>query len=138
MITVTKKVYFTTGTSGRKQIVDRPPATQTVDVGRVPRISKLMALALQFEDLLRQGQIADKTEMARLALVTQPRITQVMNLCYLAPDIQEELLFLPRVLKGRDPIHEKRMRRICREPSFARQRRLWETLKRSLELSATI
>jgi len=138
MITITKKVFFTTGTKGRKQIVDRQPATQTVDAGRVPRVSKLMALALQFENLLQQGHIGDKTELARLALVTQPRITQVMNLCYLAPEIQEELLFLPRVLKGRDPIHEKRMRRICREPSFTRQRRLWEAMKRVHEIELVV
>lgn len=136
MITVTKKVHFTTGAKGRKQIVDNLPATPMVDAGRVPRVSKLMALALQFEELLRTGRIADKTEIARLVMVTQPRITQVMNLCYLAPDIQEELLFLPRVLKGRDPVHEKRVRRICREVCFARQRRQWETLKRSLEFPA--
>ena len=138
MITVTKKVFFTTGTSGRKQIVDRPPATPTVDVGRVPRVSKLMALALQFEDLLRTGKIGGMAEIARLAMVTQPRVTQVLNLCLLAPDIQEELLFLPRVLKGRDPIHEKRMRRICRERSFARQRRMWESLKQVHEIEMAV
>jgi hypothetical protein len=64
-------------------------------------------------------------------MVTQPRITQVMNLLHLAPDIQEEILFLPKVLAGRDPIHEKQLRRICQEPSFARQRRMWQVLKRS-------
>lgn len=134
MITVTKKIYFTTGNRGRKRIVDRPPATQLAGEGRVPRIAKLMALALQFDDLLRRGEIADKTEIARLALVTQSRITQVLSLCYLAPDIQEELLFLPRVLNGRDPIHEKRMRRICRAASFPKQRLMWEVLKRSTEV----
>jgi hypothetical protein len=71
------------------------------------------------------------TELARLAMVTQPRITQVMNLLHLAPDIQEEILFLPKVLAGRDPIHEKQLRRICQEPRFARQRRMWQVLKRS-------
>ncbi len=35
------------------------------------------------------------------------------------------------VLAGRDPIHEKQLRRICQEPSFARQRRMWQVLKRS-------
>jgi hypothetical protein len=69
--------------------------------------------------------------LARVTMVTQPRITQVMNLLHLAPDIQEEILFLPKVLAGRDPIHEKQLRRICQEPSFARQRRMWQILKRS-------
>jgi hypothetical protein len=131
MITVTKKVFFTRGAQGRRRIVDKPPPTQTVPEGRIPRLSKLMALALQFDGLIRERRCMDMTEIARVAMVTQPRITQVMNLLHLAPDIQEEILFLPRVLAGRDPIHEKQMRRICQEPRFTRQRRLWEILKRS-------
>jgi hypothetical protein len=131
MITVTQKVFFTHGSNGRRRIVDKPPPTQTVPEGRVPRLGKLMALALQFEELIRSRHGMDMTELARVAMVTQPRITQVMNLLHLAPDIQEEILFLPRVLAGRDPIHEKQLRRICQEPIFARQRRMWEILKRS-------
>jgi hypothetical protein len=90
-----------------------------------------MALALQFDDLLRSGTVSDTIELARLANVTQPRITQVLNLLHLAPDIQEELLFLPLVTDGRDPINEKRLRRICGEPDFARQRQRFEIMKRS-------
>jgi len=42
--------------------------------------------------------------MARLSGVTQARPTQIMNLLNLAPDIQEEILFLPRVGGQRDAI----------------------------------
>lgn len=42
----------------------------------------------------------DMTELARVAMFTQPRITQVMNLLHLAPNIQEKILFLPNVLAG--------------------------------------
>ena len=129
MITVTKKVFFTRGAQGRRRIVDKPPPTQTIPEGRIPRISKLMALALHFEQLIRTGRCADMTEIAELAMVTQPRITQVMNLLHLAPDIQEELLFLPRVLAGRDPIHEKQLRRICAMADWQKQRLLWVQLK---------
>ena len=38
-------------------------------------------------------------------LVTRARMTQIMNLLNLAPDIQEELLLLPPVTEGRDPDH---------------------------------
>jgi len=34
--------------------------------------------------------------------VTRARVTQIMNLLNLAPEIQEWLLFLPRVEEGRD------------------------------------
>jgi hypothetical protein len=104
-------------------------ATPVLLEGRTPRISKLMALALHFDRLVSSRQLTDWTEIARLTMVTQPRITQVMNLMHLSPDIQEELLFLPKVLKGDDPIHEKMLRPVCAEISFARQRSLWAELK---------
>ena len=129
MITVKKQVFFTRSQRGRRRIEDEPPASQTVPPGRVPRVSRVMALAMQFDDLLRSGTVSDTIELARLAKVTQPRITQVMNLLHLAPDIQEELLFLPLVTQGRDPIHEKQLRRLCAQVCWHQQRRLWLQLK---------
>ncbi|MCH5375605.1 MAG: hypothetical protein JJ992_16665, partial [Planctomycetes bacterium] len=99
--------------SGCRRIVTKPPAAMSD--GRVPRISKLMALAIRFEGLIRDGQVADQSELARLARVTQPRMTQIMNLLHLAPDIQEALLLLPRVELGRAPIHEELFRPIAAE-----------------------
>ncbi len=139
MITVKKQVFFTRSERGRRRMEDRLPASQRVPPGRVPRVSRVMALAIQFEDLLRSGTVSDTIELARLAKVTQPRITQVMNLLHLAPDIQlhlapdiqEELLFLPRVTEGRDPIHEKQLRRICAEVSWNRQRQQWASLRKT-------
>lgn len=55
-------------------------------------------------------------------------MTQIMNLNLLAPDIQEELLFLSPVTHGRAPIHEKRLRPIAAEADWQAQRRLWAQL----------
>ena len=85
-----------------------------------------MALAIRFDGLISDGIIADQSELARLAHVTQPRMTQIMNLLHLAPDIQEALLFLPRVTSGRDRIHEKLLRPIAAEASWWKQRRMWQ------------
>jgi hypothetical protein len=60
--------------------------------------------------------------------VTRARITQVMNLLNLAPDIQQTLLFLPRTVKGRDPIREKDVRPITTVPHWHRQREMWAKL----------
>jgi hypothetical protein len=131
MITVKKQVFFTRSERGRRRMEDRLPASQLVPPGRVPRVSRVMALAIQFESLLRTGTVSDTIELARLAKVTQPRITQVMNLLHLAPDIQEELLFLPLVTQGRDPINEKQLRRVCSDVSWKRQREKWTKLRNS-------
>jgi hypothetical protein len=84
-----------------------------------------MALAIRFDGLIRDAKVADQSALARLAHVTQPRMTQIMNLLHLAPDIQEELLFLPPVLMGRSPIHEKMLRPIAAEVAWSRQRDRW-------------
>ena len=87
------------------------------DLGRVPRVSRLMALAIHMDDLIRRGEVTDYAELARLAHVTRARVTQIMNLLHLAPDIQEEILFLPRSRGGRDPIGEKAVRPIAAVPT---------------------
>jgi hypothetical protein len=56
-----------------------------------------MALAIRFEGLLRKRTIRDLAELARLGGVTRARMTQIMQLLDLAPDIQEQILFLPHV-----------------------------------------
>jgi hypothetical protein len=97
----------------------------TASAGRIPRVARLMALAIRFDGLLRDGVVADLSELARLARVTQPRITQIMNLLHLAPDIQEELLFLPSVISGPDVVHERMLRPLAAMTEWTRQREGW-------------
>jgi len=87
MITVKRKVQFARDAKGRKRMVTRRRAAEEVSPGRVPRIARLMALAIRFDRLIRDGNVADQSELARLACVTQPRMTQIMNLRHLAPDL---------------------------------------------------
>lgn len=93
--------------------------------GRVPRVAKLMALAIRFEQTVRDGEVADYAELARLGHVTRARITQIMNLLHLAPDIQEALLCLPPVQQGKDSITERAPRGIVAEADWGRQRRMY-------------
>ena len=60
-------------------------------------------------------------DIARMGHVTRARVTQIMNLLHLAPDIQEELLNLPRLTAGHESIPERRIRPIAAEPHWARQ-----------------
>jgi hypothetical protein len=115
--------------AGHKQGADRG-----IEPGNVPRISRLMALAIRFDGLVRCKEVRDYADLARLGYVTRARITQIMNLLNLAPDIQEALLFLPRILKGRDPIHEKDVRSIAAVYHWHRQRKMWAKLIRECQL----
>lgn len=122
------KVHFRLGRNGRKHLEPGETATTPVEPGRVPRIARLMALAIRFDKLVRDGVVTDQAELARLGHVTQARVTQIMNLLHLAPDIQEELLFLPRVQSGPDPIQERQLRPLAALPDWRKQRRVWRVI----------
>jgi len=88
-----------------------------------------MALAIRFDGLLRDGTVPNLTELARLAHVTQPRMTQIMNLLHLAPDIQEALLFLaPTDRSGHCAPSERAARSITKQTVWTEQRRLWKRM----------
>lgn len=132
MLIVKCKVHFEIGRKTRKKLKvgDAPPEPNAlVEPGRVPRVSRLMALAIRLERLLAEGVARDYADLARLGGVTRARLTQIMNLTLLAPDIQEELLFLPRTMHGRDPISEPQLRAIAAIPNWRKQRTLWRVLQ---------
>lgn len=126
-VTVTSKVHFNRGRRSHKEI--HPGSPQNAHVpSRLPRVAKLMALAIRFEGLVRDGAVADYAELARLGHVTRARMSQIMSLLHLAPDIQEAILFLPRVESGKDPITERDIRPIAVMPDWRKQRRMWDEI----------
>jgi hypothetical protein len=128
-LTIQCKVHFERGQRTRKVIQEGPPPEpDPTPVGTIPRISRLMALAIRFDRLIKAGEVADQADLARLGNVSRARVTQIMNLLQLAPEIQEAILFLPRTENGRDPIREIMVRPIAAEPDWRKQRRLWKCL----------
>ncbi len=96
--------------------------------GRLPRITRYMALAIYYEGLIREGHIHDYAEIATLGHVTRARVTQIMNLRLLAADLQEQLLLLTRLERGRDTLCLRKFQAIALEPSWKQQREMWKAL----------
>jgi len=134
MTTVTRQIHFKRKAQQKRAVRGPAPLVVTTQ-GRVPRVSKLMALAIRFEQLIQNGEVANRSELARLGHVTQPRVTQIMNLLNLAPDIQEEVLYLPPVRMGRDPFGEKHLRPITRITKWPKQQQMWSALMASVGYS---
>jgi hypothetical protein len=102
-----------------------PPA---VPAGRVPRVARLLALAIRLEHLVQARVIANYAALAERAHVSRARVTQIMNLRLLAPDIQETLLFLPPTEHGRDPIHLRQLQPLAQIADWGEQRKRWQAL----------
>jgi hypothetical protein len=97
--------------------------------GRVPRVSQVLALAIQFQEILRLGEARDCAELARLGGLTRERISQIMKLNWLASDLQLEILYLNQAPGERFPVSEVDVRRIAGHLSWEEQRNSWRKLK---------
>jgi hypothetical protein len=120
------------GSSGRARSDRRDgpagAAGQEASSQRVPRIARLMALALKFEQMMREGVVHNYAVLAALGQVSRSRLTQVMNLLNLAPDIQEQILFLTWETAERRGIHERSVRQLSSHLLWTEQRVRWEAI----------
>jgi hypothetical protein len=126
MTTVKFKVRFDRGGKGGRTTaeVDRRES-RSGPTGRVPRVARLMALAIKFDGLLRDGTIKNLAALSGLGGVTRARISQVMNLLHLAPDIQEAVLQLTVAGAGRANVTLSDLQPVCRELDWRKQRKYW-------------
>lgn len=123
--TVEFQVHFRKGERGRRRMrTGAPKPPKPVEPGHIPRISRLMALAIHFDVMIRKGVIQDYGDIARLGGVSKSRVSQIMDLLNLAPEIQEEILFLPRAV-GREGITERKIRPILTATHWEMQRLRW-------------
>jgi hypothetical protein len=99
------------------------------NAGHLPRVTQVMALAIQLQHMIDEGEAKDYADLARLSCLCRERVSQIVRLNYLAPDIQIELLYLPPSPGRRYPISEAAVRRIANLLSWAEQRREWARLK---------
>ena len=97
---------------------------------RVPRIARLLALALKFEELIGLGTVSNYASLAQVANVSRSRVTQMAGLLNLAPDIQEEILFLGRHDAEHFRISEPSLRKMTATLLWNQQREQWKALRR--------
>jgi hypothetical protein len=90
----------------------------------IPRIARQMALAIRLEGLIKDETVQNYAELAQLGRVTRARMTQIMKLLQLAPDLQEQLLFLPKI-RG---LNERNLRGIVHELDWSVQRPIFEKI----------
>jgi hypothetical protein len=123
------KAKFETSASshGRKRVgVPRPKMPSAP--AKLPHITKLMALAIRLEHLLATGQVKDQAEIARVAGITRARVTQILNLTNLAPDIQQAILDVEPTTDHVPRFREGEVRQIAITTNWGKQRLMWKRL----------
>jgi site-specific DNA recombinase len=99
-----------------------------VEGGRVPRISRIMALAVKLEQMVRERRAPNYASLAEAGHLSRARLSQIMTLANLAPSIQETVLLFPRKMSGADSVSEKQLRDIARQVDWASQRKLFDAV----------
>ena len=120
---VTYKLDFCARNSGKVNVL--ADTRGEVADSSIPRLARLLALAIRLEGLIREETIRDYAEVARLGRVTRARVTQIMKLLNLAPDIQEAILFLPSAR-----LNERNLRPIAAKVDWDEQRRMFHEITR--------
>ena len=115
------KIHFAAGQRGHRVLRKGKQPSHSKST-RLPRITRLMALALRYESLLEKGLVKTHQELADLAGVERSQISTILRFRLLAPDIQEWLLNLPETEKGNDPIGMIELRSIAANASWKKQR----------------
>jgi hypothetical protein len=103
-------------------------------VGRLPRITQVLALAIHMDDMIQRGEAKDYADLARLCCLCRERISQIVRLNFLAPDIQIEVLYLPPTPTGRYPLSETAIRKIASLLCWSEQREQWTQLRKRFNL----
>lgn len=134
---------FSLGAKGRRRVREAPveaaPPTAVASAPEpapavpastepVPKITRLLVLGHHFERLVREAAVKDYAEIARLTGITRARVTQIVGLTLLAPEIQDALLILPQGSR----VTERSLRPMIPRPDWRSQRSLWRTPSRSL------
>ena len=106
------------------------PTVVSEPTERVPRITRLLALAQKFEELIGSGVVNNYAALAQVGRVSRSRVTQMTSLLNLAPDIQEEILFLRVEEAAQFRISEPSLRKLTATLLWNQQREQWRNLRR--------
>ena len=96
--------------------VETPPEP----VRQPARVAVMLALAHKIRQAIDRGEIKDQAEAARMLGLTRARITQMIDLTFLSPSVQEDLLFLEAGIAA-EPETERGLRRLVNVASWANQ-----------------
>ena len=108
-------------------LAETPPPAKPEPVRRPAKVAQQLALAHHLQAAIDRGAIADRADVARKLGLTRARVTQLLDLLLLAPDLQAAVLAMEAV-DGAEPMAERTLRAVAHAGSWAEQRGAWSKL----------
>jgi hypothetical protein len=112
----------------RWAFTEAAPESPPIPAYRPARVAQMLALAHRLEPGIERGDYRDRADVARQLGFTRARVTQLLDLTLLAPDIQEQILNL-EAIGSREPLTERAIREVVAQTSWEAQRRVWDELR---------
>ncbi|HEX2691105.1 MAG TPA: hypothetical protein VHN14_31035 [Kofleriaceae bacterium] len=122
---ITGTLHRTQRGHGRAFVAE--PAPVIAPVCRPARMAIMLALAHKIAAAIANGQLRDQADAARRLDITRARVTQLLALLLLAPDLQERVLFL-EAIDGIEPVTERALRLVTHTRSWEEQRATYHAL----------
>jgi hypothetical protein len=108
---------------GRKaRFVAEEPRERVETVRRPAKAAQLLALAHHLREAIESGRLPDGASVARTLGFTRARISQILDLTLLAPDIQEAVLGLEAVDGAEPNVNERVLRGVVHAAVWREQR----------------
>jgi len=108
----------------RVTFAERPKEPPPPTVRRPAHVARMLALAHHIQGAIDDGRVADRAAVARGLGLTRARVTQLLDLLLLAPDVQDEVLRMEAV-DGVEPMSERALRAVARMGWWMEQQREW-------------
>lgn len=113
--------------SSRVTFAEAPAPPKAEPVRRPAKVARMLALAHHLQGAVDQGVVADRAAVARKLGLTRARVTQLLDLLLLAPDLQQAILALEAV-DGAEPMSERALRAVAHAGSWVEQRTAWAAI----------
>ncbi|MEK6732503.1 MAG: hypothetical protein AABY55_02665 [Candidatus Omnitrophota bacterium] len=95
-------------------------------ITKEPKMRQDLILAHQLQELMEKDKMVTVRQISKWVGLTYRRILQIMDILYLAPKIQEKILFSEEIAIYR--LSEKKMRKVTKEIIWERQLKIWKAI----------
>ncbi len=109
-----------------KHVNHRSQRCYMTRITKEPKMRQDLILAHQLQELMEKDKMVTVRQISKWVGLTYRRILQIMDILYLAPKIQEKILFSEEIAIYR--LSEKKMRKVTKEIIWERQLKIWKAI----------